>query len=326
MRNYFYLLLILPFLTACNDGDVLEIDLEFDNTFQTCGEIVFFKIKSDPPESLSIFIDDLTIEEITENVFRTTDSVYKDLVTDTLSIRLDGFTNKINYRSYSAIPANPFCNDVPSSELNITSDAAGTGDMTLTTTFVEDDNDGIPSEFEDLDGDGNLENDDTDGDGVPNYLDDDDDGDNVKTIDEFVNFDTDNDFSNALNTDLAYEMANNLPITPNYLDNDDDGDLVLTRDEESLIPDLNPANDVTDNTPDPITGNTTPDYLNDQVIATATDLVTAYRQHTIRQIFTVRINIINLSIPQLNQDFLNFGMLNDPSITAKTRIVKTIFN
>ncbi|MEM1118813.1 MAG: gliding motility-associated C-terminal domain-containing protein [Bacteroidota bacterium] len=45
----------------------------------------------------------------------------------------------------------------------------------------DSDMDGTPDLAEDLNGDGNLENDDTDGDSIPNYLDDDDDGDGILT-------------------------------------------------------------------------------------------------------------------------------------------------
>lgn len=52
----------------------------------------------------------------------------------------------------------------------------------------DDDNDGIPSYLEDLNGDGKftLEDDNTDGDNVPNFADPDDDGDGILTKDEIV--------------------------------------------------------------------------------------------------------------------------------------------
>lgn len=77
--------------------------------------------------------------------------------------------------------------------------------------FVKDsdhDNDNVPSYKEDLDGDGNLNNDDTDKDGIPNYFDKDDDGDGVLTKNEDANGDGDptNDFSDPTN-----------PTLPDYL-------------------------------------------------------------------------------------------------------------
>lgn len=72
----------------------------------------------------------------------------------------------------------------------------------------DDDSDGIPNSFEDVNMDGNLSNDDTDADGIPNYLDADDDGDSIDTINEVGDTDADG--------------------IPNYLDNDDDGDSIFT--------------------------------------------------------------------------------------------------
>ena len=84
----------------------------------------------------------------------------------------------------------------------------------------DDDNDGILSILEDIDGDGDVKNDDTDGDGIPNYFDVDDDGDNIGTIDEDVDEDGD-----PMNDDTDSDGI------ANYLDNDDDGDGILTIDE-----------------------------------------------------------------------------------------------
>ncbi|MEY8847508.1 hypothetical protein AB9K26_01735 [Psychroserpens sp. XS_ASV72] len=73
--------------------------------------------------------------------------------------------------------------------------------------LVDSDGDGILDIDEDVNGDGNLDNDDTDGDGIPNYLDEDDDGDGVNTADE----DRDND-GNPANDDSDGDQ------TPDYLD------------------------------------------------------------------------------------------------------------
>ena len=86
---------------------------------------------------------------------------------------------------------------------------------------IDNDNDGILTMDEDLNGDGYPGNDDTDNDGIPNYLDPDDDGDSVDTLTEttgigagfgqqYIFIDTDGDG------------------IENYLDNDDDGDGILT--------------------------------------------------------------------------------------------------
>lgn len=74
-------------------------------------------------------------------------------------------------------------------------------------TFVPDtdhDNDGVRTLDEDLDGDGNVNNDDTDEDSLPNFFDTDDDGDGILTKKEDANGDGDptNDFSDPNNPDL----------------------------------------------------------------------------------------------------------------------------
>ncbi|WP_298514041.1 Calx-beta domain-containing protein [uncultured Kordia sp.] len=68
------------------------------------------------------------------------------------------------------------------------------GALSSCTGFVDTDGDGIFDTFEDVNGDNDLENDDTDDDGIPNYQDADDDGDGVNTADE--DYDGDNDPTN----------------------------------------------------------------------------------------------------------------------------------
>ncbi len=76
---------------------------------------------------------------------------------------------------------------------------------------TDDDLDGVPSIFEDIDGDGDPRNDDTDGNNIPNYADFDDDGDGKLTKDEDANGDGDprNDFSDPKK-----------PTIPDYLNRD----------------------------------------------------------------------------------------------------------
>jgi hypothetical protein len=176
--------------------------------------------------------------------------------------------------------------------------------------LVEDDNDGIPSELEDLNGNGNLEDDDFDNDGIPNYLDADDDGDNVLTIDEDVNYTLADGLSNALDTDGDGD--------PDYLDTDDDGDGILTRDED---PDQNM--DPTNNFSDPLNPLLN-DYLNDQI--TVTTAATAFRAHAIRMLYTIDVTISNINLPSITQQTLEFGTLNDTSVTTDSRSGSPIFN
>lgn len=306
MRQLLYICLIGILAISCDDGDVFEVTLEFDDTFDYCGELVFYKTKDSPPESLSIFLDGVTLDLDGESLDNVLDVDENNIFTNTYGFELA--SNSFNYRTYAnAINGDEiFCNEIPPSNLNITSDAeSSSGDAILTTILVEDDNDGIPAELEDINGNGNYEDDDTDNDGIPNYLDVDDDGDNVLTTAENPEYTETDGLANAQDTDGDG--------TPDYLDNDDDGDGVLTRDEENVSQDNNPLNDVLD-------PNVGADYLNPDVNTTVP--ATGYRDHTIQQEFTISINIVGISLPNLTQDELDFGQL----VLTDTRPGEPIFN
>lgn len=104
---------------------------------------------------------------------------------------------------------------------------------------VDNDNDGITTQQEDLNGDGFPGNDDTDNDGIPNYLDPDDDNDWVQTSDEITGIGA------GLLGGYEYIDTDNDNIE-NYLDNDDDGDGRTTPDED-LNGNGDPIDDDTDN-------------------------------------------------------------------------------
>ncbi|WP_372918510.1 FKBP-type peptidyl-prolyl cis-trans isomerase [Salegentibacter sp.] len=80
----------------------------------------------------------------------------------------------------------------------------------LSVNESDHDGDGIPSWMEDLDGDGDLRNDDTDEDDTPNYADSDDDGDGTPTREEII-----------INEDGSLEFPDtNDNGIPDYLDPD----------------------------------------------------------------------------------------------------------
>lgn len=82
---------------------------------------------------------------------------------------------------------------------------------------MDHDGDGIPSYMEDLNGNGNLDDDDTDKDGIPNYLDADDDGDGTPTAEEIIVNETDKDWLTPDDIDFIDSNDNG---TPDYLDPD----------------------------------------------------------------------------------------------------------
>lgn len=306
MRKLFFVILSISVLSfyTCNDGDVIDVEFDFDNTFEACGTngLVFFKTRNNPSESLSIKITGLTIEDILEVE---DDNIYEaDFQLST--------SNVFNYRTYSntTLPNNLFCNDIPLSEIKIKKDLVSTsGNVHIKTVLTEDDNDGIPANLEgkDPNGDGNFDDAlDTDGDGIPNYLDVDDDGDNVLTKDEKPNPNGDNDLSDAQDTD-------NDGI-PDYLDTDDDGDGVLTRDEENESQDQNPANDISI---------ALANYLN-PAVATKVQ-ATAFRVHTIYQTYVVTLTVSNFNLEIISLDVFDFGVLENGKLST-SRTVTPKFN
>lgn len=108
--------------------------------------------------------------------------------------------------------------------------------------------DTVSSNYEDLNGNDDYNDDDTDGDGVPNFVDVDDDGDRILTKFENADPNEDGNPNDAIDTD-------NDGI-PDYLDDDDDGDGVLTINEDA-DPDGNGNPDDAVDTD----GDNIPDYL-----------------------------------------------------------------
>lgn len=306
MRKLFSAILLsnMMVLTSCNDGDIITVELDFSENFKVCdsgNDLVFFKTKNDPSESLSLRVASRNLESI--------------IAVDEFGVLIDTINitaaNVFNYRTYSntTLPDNIFCNAVPNAEVNITQDIETTsGKAVIETILSEDDDDGIPANLEDINGNGNLEDDDTDGDGVPNYIDADDDGDNVLTKDENPNPDGDADLSDAQDTD-----ADGIP---DYLDPDDDGDGIDTRDEENDSQNLNPKDDVT------VVG--APDYLNINVANRDTPAATAYREHIILQNYNITLNIFDIDLEILSIDSLDFGILEN-AITTESRKITPEF-
>ncbi|WP_323789709.1 hypothetical protein [Psychroserpens sp.] len=309
MRKLIYILCFGFLFTTCDDGDIVEVTLDFEDEFKQCGSLVFFKTNASTSESLSIQFGSLTIEDILE-----VDENF--LYEDTLPL---GGSNVLNYRSYANLPADNllFCNDIPPSNIGIERDEVSIGgEVFIRTVLVEDDNDGIPSILEDLNGNGDLEDDDFDNDGIPNYLDADDDGDNVLTITELTDFDNNDDDGDPLTNPEDTDGDGN----PNYLDTDDDDDGVLTRDED-LNSNLNPTDD---NTNTPTDGSIDlVDYLDN---TTANPVIaTEFRPHIIRMIYTITATVSNISLPSITQQTLEFGTLNDSSITNDERLGEPVF-
>jgi len=172
MRN-FLIFILSVFTFSCNDGDVISVQLDFDKNLTLCGDessqnYILFDTKSAPFESLTLLFSN---NSQAQSIFNTENSG------DIRTINIDGSSVKFNYRTYNADPNTYICQDIPDANVSVINNyEALSGYAVFTTTFLDDDNDGVPTALE-FDGD-------TDNDGIPNYKDNDDDGDNVPTINE----------------------------------------------------------------------------------------------------------------------------------------------
>ena len=242
MRNYFLVLIFSCFVfVSCNDGDVISVELDFDKTLTLCGDetssnYILYDTKTTPFESLTLLFPN--------NV--QADSIFNTGISGkTETLLINGNSVRFNYRTYSADSNNYICQDIPDASVSVTNNyEASSGNVIFTTTFEDDDNDGVPNALE-FDGD-------TDGDTIPDYKDYDDDGDNVPTINEKPDPNGDGDLSDMQDTDGDSDGD----TIPDYKDYDDDGDNVPTKDEN---PDPNGDGDLSDM--QDTDGDSIPDYL-----------------------------------------------------------------
>ncbi|WP_179346626.1 hypothetical protein [Winogradskyella ursingii] len=284
-------------LSTCDDGDIINVDLEFDGNLEVCenitSEYIVYDINTDPSESLSLIFPRTADDELLFNPIETP-------YVRTYSI--NGGSVRFNYRTYNQTPE--FCNSIPDPDIMILEDyEANGGTVTAIATFIDSDDDGIPNEDEGADpnGDGDFSDSlDTDGDGIFNYIDRDDDNDNVFTEDEDDNEDGDNNpFTNPRDTDGDG--------IPDYLENDDDDDGTPTRLEDE-DEDGNPLNDFLND------GDELPRYRDNSTNQAfgETPLRTNFFTRTITTTFTID----NLGLEILNAQFLDFGTYEE-TITSE---------
>lgn len=209
MRPLLLLLFCYTTLLSCDDGDVLNVQLDFDKILSRCGDsgssnYILYDTKDDPFESLTLlFPNNAQVEAI----------YYPENSGSTETMTINGNSVRFIYRTYSGDPNNYICEDIPDANVSVIENyEAQSGTANFISTFEDDDNDGVPTALE-FDGD-------TDGDGIPDFKDNDDDGDNVPTLNEKPDLNSDGDLSDAQDTDSDG--------IPDYLDTDDDNDGTLT--------------------------------------------------------------------------------------------------
>ncbi|MGM0634988.1 MAG: hypothetical protein ACQESK_02900 [Bacteroidota bacterium] len=293
------MLLFIVFITlvACNDGDIVVSDFDFDqetqlNLCRVENINVLSSVNQETNEAISLAFQQSDFDGRFEGL----------CPPEPIVIDLNA-TNKVTYRRLSESTSSQeyFCQQVPPSSPEVIDEYESTngGQATIYFSIAEqDDNDGVPAIEEDLVGNGNLYQTDTDGDGIPDFLDNDDDNDNVRTIVEIVNEDGD-DFPDTDGDGV-----------PNYLDPDDDGDGVISRyealdaydtvDEEGNPTNLSPNNSIGDDN--------IPYYLNPN--ATEELVIDLYRSHTISRTYRVQVVITDVTLQRLDgEEAITFSTL-----------------
>jgi len=278
MRIFLALIFSCFVLFSCNDGDVISVELDFDKSLTLCGDettsnYILYDTKTTPFESLMLLFPNNSQAEV---IFNTENSGAIQILT------VNGNSVKFNYRTYTADPNTYICQDIPDANVSVTDNyEASSGNAVFTTTFEDDDNDGVPNTLE--------FNGDSDNDGIENYKDSDDDGDNVPTINEKPDPNGDGDLADMQDTDGD--------LIPDYLDNDDDGDGTLTK-----LEDENNNGNLFD---DLATGAAIARFLDDTVMTSFES--TFVRTNEFSRKFTVNVTLENIDISILSTDSFYLG-------------------
>lgn len=293
------LVLIIAFTLclSCDDGNIVVSSFNFDEntTLSLCQQDdvnVLYFIDSETNEAISFKFPD--------EDFDATFTGLETIQTIEIDINSD---NQVNYRKLgsSANGSNYFCQQIPPSSPDVVEEFVSTtgGKAFLEIRITnQDDDDDVPAELEDINGNGDLFDDDTDGDGIPNFLDTDDDNDNVLTKSEKLVAVDDNGVEiTDENGDLVYVDTDN-DGNLNYLDNDDDGDGVLTINEDLNYcedpenPALNPGND--------LNADGLPNYLNPDISESVE--VNVVKNNNISRTFLTQVVFTDITFENVNND------------------------
>ncbi len=219
MVRYIFIIFCLLSLYTCDDGDIINVQLEFDQELERCDNFedsyLIYDTREDPNESLTLILPKPTY-----------DYLFTDATLEDMPEQIDiGNDVQFNYRIYNkTLQGDVLCNILSDPDLVVLEDyEASSGMVEVTVTIEDDDGDGIPNIDEY--GPGGIDDPlDWDSDGIPDYQDEDDDNDNVKTILEIDDGDDDNPLTSPMDTDGDGD--------PDYHDTDDDGDNIDTRLED----------------------------------------------------------------------------------------------
>ena len=137
MRKLLYLFLVSFLFTAsCDDGDIITINLDFDEELELCANglnYVVFDTKTDPYESITLLFP---VNDANNLIFDPVNNPHSGTLT------INGSSIKFNYRTYDGDPVGELiCEEIPSSSVNIIKDyQAESGTIEYQTTYEDIDN------------------------------------------------------------------------------------------------------------------------------------------------------------------------------------------
>lgn len=121
-------------LSACNDGDIIDVELDFNKTLSRCElsttEYFLYDTKKNPSESLSLIFQK---NSTTDLIFNPPENNYES------TLVINGTSTKFNYRTYDGNPDQVICSLLPDAETQILKDyAVNSGTVTTTTTYEDE--------------------------------------------------------------------------------------------------------------------------------------------------------------------------------------------
>jgi hypothetical protein len=134
MRKLSYLFSVLLLLTtSCDDGEVIDINLEFDKELELCTNglnYVIYDLKENPYETLTLFIESNVTNDLIFNPATTPHSG---------TLNINGSSIRFNYRTYNNNPIGELlCVDIPSSTVKINEDYEAQGGTVEFTSDYEE--------------------------------------------------------------------------------------------------------------------------------------------------------------------------------------------
>ncbi|MEM6517354.1 MAG: hypothetical protein AAF688_14320 [Bacteroidota bacterium] len=306
MRYLSCLFFFFILVTSCDEGDIIEVNLDFDEELELCT----LTNNSNEEFFLIYNINESTNEVLAIQFPVSGNSVIfnPEFTGDIETLMTNGNTIRFNYRTYDGDPTSVICSVIPG-DVNLVSnfEADNGANIVFTSLFTDDDNDEIDTEDEfpmAPNDNGEFPNaQDTDEDGLFDYLDADDDGDNLLTsFEAFVQ----NEDGEMVLRDTDSDGI------PDYLDPDDDNDGILTinedadGNEENGI--LGPSNDLSpDSTVLRCRDASVSDFFEQD------SLIVSEFTRTI----TVDIEIDGVALDILQTDLIEMGRYDAPQLTFR---------